>query len=91
MDNVIVTAHIAGEPDEYPKRVMGVVAENVARWREGRPLLNVVDPAARLLMAPVVVQAAVVGAGPAGMAAAAELARAGAAVHVYDENRPGAR
>jgi phosphoglycerate dehydrogenase-like enzyme len=44
MDNVIVTAHIAGEPDEYPKRVMGVVAENVARWREGRPLLNVVDP-----------------------------------------------
>jgi phosphoglycerate dehydrogenase-like enzyme len=44
MDNVIVTAHIAGEPDEYPKRVMGVVAENVVRWREGRPLLNVVDP-----------------------------------------------
>jgi NADPH-dependent 2,4-dienoyl-CoA reductase/sulfur reductase-like enzyme len=44
-------------------------------------------------MAPGTVQAAVVGAGPAGMAAAAELARAGAAVHVYDENpdpgRPG--
>ena len=37
-------------------------------------------------MAPVVVQAAVVGAGPAGMAAAAELAQAGVAVHVYDEN-----
>jgi thioredoxin reductase len=37
-------------------------------------------------MAPVAVQAAVVGAGPAGMAAAAELARAGAAVHLYDEN-----
>jgi phosphoglycerate dehydrogenase-like enzyme len=44
MENVIVTPHISGEPDEYPKRVMGVVAENVARWREGRPLLNVVDP-----------------------------------------------
>jgi pyruvate/2-oxoglutarate dehydrogenase complex dihydrolipoamide dehydrogenase (E3) component len=37
-------------------------------------------------MAPVPLQAAVVGAGPAGMAAAAELARAGVAVHVYDEN-----
>jgi len=44
MDNVIVTAHISGEPDEYPKRVIRVVEENVARWREGRPLLNVVDP-----------------------------------------------
>jgi phosphoglycerate dehydrogenase-like enzyme len=44
MENVIVTPHISGEPDEYPKRVMGVVAENVVRWREGRPLLNVVDP-----------------------------------------------
>jgi phosphoglycerate dehydrogenase-like enzyme len=44
MDNVIVTPHIAGEPDEYPRRVMGVVAENIVRWREGRPLLNVVDP-----------------------------------------------
>jgi NADPH-dependent 2,4-dienoyl-CoA reductase/sulfur reductase-like enzyme len=37
-------------------------------------------------MAPILLQAAVVGAGPAGMAAAAELARAGAAVHLYDEN-----
>jgi phosphoglycerate dehydrogenase-like enzyme len=44
MDNVIVTAHIAGEPDDYPRRVMRVVEENVVRWRQGRPLLNVVDP-----------------------------------------------
>jgi NADPH-dependent 2,4-dienoyl-CoA reductase/sulfur reductase-like enzyme len=42
-------------------------------------------------MAPVPLQAAVVGAGPAGMAAAAELARAGVAVHLYDENAPPGR
>ena len=42
-------------------------------------------------MAPVPLQAAVVGAGPAGMAAAAELARAGVAVHLYDENAPTGR
>jgi phosphoglycerate dehydrogenase-like enzyme len=45
MENVIVTPHISGEPDEYPRRVMTVFADNLRRWREGRPLLNVVDPA----------------------------------------------
>lgn len=44
MDNVIVTPHIAGEPDEYQRRVMTVFAENIRRWRAGRPLVNVVDP-----------------------------------------------
>jgi phosphoglycerate dehydrogenase-like enzyme len=45
MDNVIVTPHISGEPDDYPRRAMSVVEENIRRWRAGRPLLNVVDPA----------------------------------------------
>jgi phosphoglycerate dehydrogenase-like enzyme len=43
MENVIVTPHISGEPDEYPRRVMTVFEENLRRWREGRPLTNVVD------------------------------------------------
>jgi phosphoglycerate dehydrogenase-like enzyme len=45
MENVIVTPHIAGEPDDYPRRVMTVFAENIRRWRAGQPLVNVVDPA----------------------------------------------
>ena len=43
MENVIVTPHIAGEPDDYPRRVMTVFEENIRRFREGRPLVNVVD------------------------------------------------
>jgi phosphoglycerate dehydrogenase-like enzyme len=43
MENVIVTPHISGEPDEYPRRVMTVFAENLVRWRQGRPLTNVVQ------------------------------------------------
>lgn len=43
MENVIVTPHIAGEPDDYPRRVMIVFEENIRRFREGRPLVNVVD------------------------------------------------
>lgn len=43
MENVIVTPHIAGEPTDYPRRVMTPFAENIRRWREGRPLRNVVD------------------------------------------------
>jgi phosphoglycerate dehydrogenase-like enzyme len=42
MENVIVTPHISGEPDDYPRRVMTVFEENIRRWREGRPLTNVV-------------------------------------------------
>ena len=43
MENVIVTPHIAGEPEDYPRRVMTVLEENIRRWRDGRPLRNVVD------------------------------------------------
>lgn len=43
MENVIITPHIAGEPDAYARRVMEIFGENVARWRAGQPLRNVVD------------------------------------------------
>jgi phosphoglycerate dehydrogenase-like enzyme len=43
MGKVIVTPHIAGEPEHYARRVMAILGENVDRWAEGRPLVNVVD------------------------------------------------
>jgi len=43
MDNVIVTPHVAGEPAEYAHRAFEVFAQNIVRWRDGRPLQNVVD------------------------------------------------
>lgn len=43
MENVIVTPHIAGEPEPYARRVMDVFGDNLVRWREGRPLRNLVD------------------------------------------------
>ncbi|MGH7319750.1 MAG: D-2-hydroxyacid dehydrogenase [Candidatus Rokuibacteriota bacterium] len=43
LDRVILTPHIAGEPADYVGRVMDIFGENLARWRDGRPLRNVVD------------------------------------------------
>lgn len=43
LDNVILTPHIAGEPANYVGRVMEIFGENLTRWREGKPLRNVVD------------------------------------------------
>jgi phosphoglycerate dehydrogenase-like enzyme len=43
MENVIVTPHIAGEPEHYAHRVMTIFGENLERWEAGRPLRNVVD------------------------------------------------
>jgi phosphoglycerate dehydrogenase-like enzyme len=43
MDNVIVTPHIAGEPDHYVERVMDIVADNYRRLAAGEPLRNAVD------------------------------------------------
>jgi len=42
-DNVIVTPHIAGRSDKDRARMMGTVKENVRRFVEGKPLINVVD------------------------------------------------
>lgn len=42
-DNAIITPHIAGRSDLDRARMMGIVEENIRRFAEGQPLLNVVD------------------------------------------------
>jgi len=42
-DNVIVTPHIAGRSDQDNARMVGTIKENIRRFADGRPLLNVVD------------------------------------------------
>ncbi len=42
-DNVIVTPHIAGRSDQDRGRMLGIAHENIRRFSEGQPLLNVVD------------------------------------------------
>jgi len=43
MENVIVSPHVAGDAEGWERRVVDLFAENLTRYREGRPLLNVVD------------------------------------------------
>lgn len=42
-DNAIITPHIAGRSDLDRGRMMSTVTENVRRFAEGEPLINVVD------------------------------------------------
>jgi phosphoglycerate dehydrogenase-like enzyme len=42
-DNVIVTPHIAGRSDKDRARMVGTIKENIRRFADGKPLLNVVD------------------------------------------------
>ena len=42
-NNVIITSHIAGRSDEDRDRMLGTVKENIRRFGNGEPLLNVVD------------------------------------------------
>ena len=42
-DNVIVTPHIAGRSDQDQVRMIGTVKDNILRFVEGKPLINVVD------------------------------------------------
>lgn len=42
-ENVVITPHIAGQSDNVQARRMELIKENIARFAEGRPLLNVVD------------------------------------------------
>jgi phosphoglycerate dehydrogenase-like enzyme len=44
MPNVIITPHIAGSSDRYMERAMKVVNENLRRYLQGEPLINIVDP-----------------------------------------------
>src|SRR5947209_7877496 len=41
--NAIVTPHIAGRSDRDAERMIGTIKENVRRFVEGKPLINVVD------------------------------------------------
>ena len=41
LPNAIVTPHISGNSDRYDAMVTDVFVENLARYLDGRPLLNV--------------------------------------------------
>jgi len=42
-ENVIITPHIAGRSDRDAERMVGTIKENLRRFVEGKPLINVVD------------------------------------------------
>jgi phosphoglycerate dehydrogenase-like enzyme len=42
-DNAVITPHIAGRSDRDAERMTGTIKENVRRFLDGKPLLNVVD------------------------------------------------
>jgi phosphoglycerate dehydrogenase-like enzyme len=42
-ENVIITPHIAGRSDKDRARMVGTIRENIRRFAEGKPLINVVD------------------------------------------------
>jgi phosphoglycerate dehydrogenase-like enzyme len=44
-ENVIITPHIAGRSDLDAGRMNDTIRENVKRFVEGKPLINVVDKA----------------------------------------------
>jgi phosphoglycerate dehydrogenase-like enzyme len=43
-ENVIVTPHCASVYDGWDLKAVRMFADNLTRWRNGQPLLNVVDP-----------------------------------------------
>lgn len=42
-DNVMITPHIAGRSDRDEDRMVGTIADNIRRFAEGMPMINVVD------------------------------------------------
>jgi D-2-hydroxyacid dehydrogenase (NADP+) len=42
-ENVVITPHIAGRSDQDSVRMIGTIKENIRRFVEGKPLINVVD------------------------------------------------
>lgn len=42
-ENVVITPHMAGQSDHVQERIVALVKENIARFVNGQPLLNVVD------------------------------------------------
>ncbi len=45
MDNIIITAHYAGNTPQYAQRAMDIFLDNLRRYQNGKPLRNVVDKA----------------------------------------------
>ncbi|UCF38819.1 MAG: D-2-hydroxyacid dehydrogenase [Acidobacteriota bacterium] len=43
VDNVIITPHIAGRSDQDRDRMVATIKQNILRFVEGKPLVNVVD------------------------------------------------
>jgi phosphoglycerate dehydrogenase-like enzyme len=43
MENVLISAHMSGDVVGWRNALVDVFADNFARWRDGRPLRNVVD------------------------------------------------
>ena len=44
MPNVILTPHISGESVHYDQRLTTLFADNLQRYRSGKPLRNVYNP-----------------------------------------------
>jgi phosphoglycerate dehydrogenase-like enzyme len=42
-ENAIITPHIAGRSDQDAGRMVGTIKENIRRFAQGKPLINVVD------------------------------------------------
>lgn len=42
-ENVVITPHVAGRSDQDAERMVGTIKENIRRFVEGKPLINVVD------------------------------------------------
>ncbi|HVW87194.1 MAG TPA: D-2-hydroxyacid dehydrogenase [Bryobacteraceae bacterium] len=42
-ENVMITPHIAGRSDQDNARMIGTIKENIRRFAEGMPMINVVD------------------------------------------------
>ena len=44
MENVILSPHVSGGTEHYWHRAVPIFCENLRRYLDGRPLLNLVDP-----------------------------------------------
>lgn len=44
LPNVLISPHISGSTDQYSRRFTDLFLDNLARYRTGQPLRNVVDP-----------------------------------------------
>ncbi len=45
LDNVVITPHVSDSVADWQNRLAAFFCDNLDRWRAGRPLENVVDPA----------------------------------------------